>query len=80
MFSPHSSYFLAAFGDEDPGALQIAQAFFGLPASIVGVTLGGALSEEQISTVKSMIPANIALGLDECVKRCGFNVVNGTSE
>lgn len=64
--------FVAAFGDSDPGTLQIAQGLFGLPAQVVGAVLGNDLTQDQITNLKSMIPANIAIGLDECVKRCGL--------
>ena len=64
--------FVAAFGDSDPGVLQIAQGLFGLPTQVVGAVLGNDLTSDQITTLKSMIPANVAVGLDECVQRCGL--------
>jgi hypothetical protein len=65
--------FVAAFGDSDPGVLQIAQGLFGLPTQVIGAVLGNDLSSDQITTLKAMIPANVAVGLDECVKRCGLS-------
>lgn len=64
--------FVAAFGDSDPGTLQIAQGLFGLPVQVVGVVLGNDLTDSQIKTLQSMIPDNVAFGLDECVTRCGL--------
>lgn len=46
---------------------------FGLPPTIIGATLGGGLTPEQITVVSHMIPANVAFGLDECLARCGLN-------
>lgn len=66
--------FVAAFGDSDPGTLQIAQGLFGLPVQVIGVVLGNDLTQSQITTLQSMIPANVAFGLDECVTRCGLTV------
>ncbi|EJD52234.1 RmlC-like cupin [Auricularia subglabra TFB-10046 SS5] len=80
--------FVAAFNNEDPGVLQIAQRFFGLPAPIVGATLGGLGVQEVAGLAKlvssslgtmvgyrysfEQIPDNIALGVDACFKKCGI--------
>ncbi|KAK6996814.1 RmlC-like cupin [Favolaschia claudopus] len=63
--------FVASFNSEDPGALQIAQRFLGLPPDIVGATLGD-LGVEQVAGLESEIPDNVALGPDACLKRCGL--------
>lgn len=63
--------FIAAFNDEDPGVLQIAQRFFGLPANVVGASLGG-LGVQEVAHLASLIPDNIALGVDECLAKCGM--------
>jgi len=63
--------FVAAFNDEDPGVDSIAQRYFGLPADIVGATLGG-LSVEEVLGLEAKIPDNVAVGTDECLNRCGL--------
>ncbi|KAJ7126275.1 RmlC-like cupin domain-containing protein, partial [Mycena epipterygia] len=68
--------FVAGFNSEDPGVLQIAQRFFGLPVDVVGATLGD-LGVEEVEGLASLvchliIPDNIAVGTDECLKRCGL--------
>ncbi|KZV80986.1 RmlC-like cupin [Exidia glandulosa HHB12029] len=63
--------FIAAFNNEDPGVLQIAQRFFGLPGSVIGASLGG-LGVEEIEKLAGLIPDNIALGVKECFDHCGL--------
>ena len=64
--------FVAGFGDEDPGVQQTAQAFFGLREDIVKATLGDALvsSALDLEKARSLLPANVALGVEECLKKC----------
>ncbi|KAJ7117674.1 RmlC-like cupin domain-containing protein [Mycena epipterygia] len=63
--------FVAAFNNEDPGVLSVAQRFFGLPPDIVQATLGdiGLLEFEELA---AMIPDNVAVGTDACLKACGL--------
>ncbi|CAE6480522.1 unnamed protein product [Rhizoctonia solani] len=62
--------FVAGFANEDPGTLQIAQGFFQqLPPDTVSATLGE-LGVEEVQDISKKIPANIAFGVAECVKRC----------
>ncbi|CCO30284.1 Spherulin-1A [Rhizoctonia solani AG-1 IB] len=62
--------FVAGFANEDPGTLQIAQGFFQqLPPDTVSATLGE-LGVEEVKDISKKIPANIAFGVAECVKRC----------
>ncbi|KDN42645.1 hypothetical protein RSAG8_06602, partial [Rhizoctonia solani AG-8 WAC10335] len=62
--------FVAGFANEDPGTLQIAQGFFQqLPPDTVSATLGE-LGVEEVQGISKKIPANIAFGVAECVKRC----------
>jgi oxalate decarboxylase/phosphoglucose isomerase-like protein (cupin superfamily) len=63
--------FVAAFNNEDPGVLQVAQRYFGLPPDIIGATLNG-LGVQQVAELESLIPNNIAQGADECLQRCGI--------
>lgn len=52
--------FVAAFNDEDPGVLSVAQRYFGLPPDIVGAALGG-LGVEEVGGLEALIPDNIAV-------------------
>lgn len=63
--------FVAAFNHEDAGVTAVAQRFFGLPPDIVGAALGG-LTAEEVAEIEAKIPNNIALGAEECLKRCGI--------
>ncbi|KAJ6560728.1 RmlC-like cupin domain-containing protein [Mycena sp. CBHHK59/15] len=64
--------FVAGFNSEDPGALQIAQRFTGLSPDIVAATLGD-IGVEEVMGLDAMIPDNVAVGTDECLKRCGLH-------
>ncbi|KAJ7026611.1 RmlC-like cupin domain-containing protein [Mycena alexandri] len=63
--------FVAAFNGEDPGVLQMAQRFLGLPVDIISATLNG-LGIVEIEGLAQMIPDNIVAGTDECLARCGL--------
>ncbi|KAJ7082919.1 RmlC-like cupin domain-containing protein [Mycena belliarum] len=63
--------FVAGFNSEDPGVLQIAQRFLGLSPDIVAATLGD-IGVEEVMGLDAIIPDSIALGTDECLKRCGI--------
>lgn len=66
--------FVAMFPNEDPGVLQMAQAYFGLESEIVSAASGGAVSVagKDINTFRHLIPANVALGVDACLAKCGI--------
>ncbi|KAJ7776632.1 hypothetical protein DFH07DRAFT_911954 [Mycena maculata] len=63
--------FVSTFNSEDPGTLQAAQRFFGLPPDIVGATLGD-IGVEVVADLADQIPDNVALGTDACLARCGL--------
>ena len=44
---------------------------FGLPPDIVGASLNG-LGVEEVYGLESLIPDNVALGTEDCLKRCGI--------
>ena len=48
-----------------------SQSIFGLPASVVGATLGG-LGVVQVTNISQQIPRSLAVGVDECLVRCGL--------
>ncbi|KAF4956714.1 hypothetical protein FSARC_11482 [Fusarium sarcochroum] len=75
-FNPdcEDAVFVAAFDNADPGVNQIAQNFFALNGEVVEATLGGVqtIDGKDIESFRSHIPANIALGIDACLNKCGI--------
>ena len=69
-----NSTFIAGFADEDPGVQQAVQTLFGIDDDLVAAALreGGTVAGERIEMYKSVVPKNIALGVEECLKRCGI--------
>ncbi|KAJ7776637.1 hypothetical protein DFH07DRAFT_951769 [Mycena maculata] len=64
--------FVSGLNSEDPGALQIAQRCnFGLSPDIVAATLGD-IGLEEVLGLEDIIPDNVAIGTDECLKRCNI--------
>jgi hypothetical protein len=72
--------FVAGFNNEDPGVDQIANRFFEIDPAFIGATLGG-LDIQEFRDIA--VPLNVALGTDECLKRCKIDrntfVWNGTA-
>lgn len=66
--------FVASFPSEDPGVLQAAQAFFGLEKNIIEAAVGGSVSVagQELEKFRNLIPANVALGVDACLSKCGL--------
>jgi len=71
--------FVAAFNNEDPGVLSLAQRFFGLPPSIVSLSLGD-IGVQEAAQLNSKIPDNIVLGVSDCQKRCGITPPSQTTK
>ncbi|KAF5002534.1 hypothetical protein FGRMN_299 [Fusarium graminum] len=75
-FNPdcEDAVFVASFDSTDPGVSQVAQNFFSLRQDVVSATLGGikTIDGKDIETFREMIPKNIALGIDSCLKKCGI--------
>ncbi|RSL53539.1 hypothetical protein CEP53_007734 [Fusarium sp. AF-6] len=75
-FNPdcEDAVFVAGFNDPDPGVNQIAQNFFALNGDVVSATLGGVqtIDGKDIESFRDVIPANIALGIDACLNKCGI--------
>ncbi|KAI4189615.1 MAG: hypothetical protein L6R41_001344 [Letrouitia leprolyta] len=73
-FNPNceEAVFVAGFANEDPGVQQAAQAFFGFDSEIVQAALGNDFTFEgkDLDKFKSLIPANVALGVERCLKKC----------
>lgn len=75
-FNPdcEDAIFVASFPDEDPGVGQIAQEYFGLSNEIVKGSIGGEVMVDgkDIDEFRSMIPKNVAKGVDSCLAKCGI--------
>lgn len=68
------SVFVAGFASEDPGVQQTVQSFFGLENDIVKAALGGdgTVSGVDIDAFRGLVPKNVALGVESCLKACGL--------
>ncbi|KAF2102255.1 RmlC-like cupin [Rhizodiscina lignyota] len=68
----HPAVFVANLNAEDPGTNQIAQGFFGLDADVVEATLGFPrhIDGKDIEKFRAQIPANVALGIEQCLRKC----------
>jgi hypothetical protein len=67
--------FVASFNNQDPGVSQIAQNFFALDDDVIQATLGGGpvtFDGADLDTFRDKIPANIALGIEACLNKCGI--------
>ena len=73
-FNPEceNATFVASFANEDPGTLQEAQAFFGLELEVVKAAVGNGFAFEgkDINRFRDLIPKNVALGVESCLKKC----------
>ncbi|KAG5976139.1 hypothetical protein E4U55_007480 [Claviceps digitariae] len=67
--------FVAGFNSADPGVQTIAQNFFQLRPDVIKAAYGHGdqlLNGADIETFRQGIPANIALGIDACLEKCGI--------
>jgi len=66
--------FVAAFNNEDPGTSQMADNFFRLPNNVVAASVAGniVIDGRDIDQFRSLIPANVAVGVEECLVKCGL--------
>jgi len=67
--------FVAAFPNEDPGVQQAVQTFFGLEDEIIRAALGGdgMVDGMDLDAFKTVIPPNVALGVESCLQKCGIS-------
>ncbi|KAF4536297.1 putative spherulin-1b precursor protein [Lasiodiplodia theobromae] len=76
QFNPtcKNATFVATLTNEDPGTSQMAQNFFGLNGDIVQATLGfpEQLDGADLESFKANIPANVALGVEQCLQTCNI--------
>ncbi|KAF9790710.1 RmlC-like cupin [Thelephora terrestris] len=69
--------FVAVLNNEDPGSSQIAQRFFGLPPNVTQATLGD-IGLQEVNDLSTGIPDSMAIGLDQCLQKCGLTRGNQT--
>ncbi|GAB7363700.1 hypothetical protein MBLNU230_g4268t1 [Neophaeotheca triangularis] len=74
-FNPdcEDAVFVAGFASEDPGVLQAAQSLFGLGEDVVKAALAvDAFNGADLDEFRQLIPANVALGVEQCLAKCGI--------
>ncbi|KAI4152378.1 MAG: hypothetical protein L6R39_001830 [Caloplaca ligustica] len=75
-FNPNcdEAIFVAGFASEDPGVQQAAQTFFGFDQDFVDAAIGNDFTFEgkDVDKFRKLIPANVALGVESCLKKCGI--------
>jgi len=66
--------FVAGFASEDPGVQQEAQTFFGFGTEAVEAAVGNGFTFEggDVDKFRAAIPANVALGVETCLKKCNI--------
>lgn len=74
QFNPDctNATFVSSFAAEDFGTEQAAEGLFAFSDDVIAATLGQAVDSQSISILRGAIPASIALGVHECVKKCGL--------
>ncbi|KAL8854912.1 MAG: hypothetical protein Q9221_000419 [Calogaya cf. arnoldii] len=76
-FNPNcdNAIFVAGFANEDPGVQQTAPTYFGFDQEIVEAATGNDFTFEgkELEAFRKFIPANVALGVERCLKKCGLN-------
>ncbi|KZL69269.1 spherulin-1b protein [Colletotrichum incanum] len=72
QFNPdcEDAVFVASFAAEDFGTGQVADSTFAFSDDLIAATFGQSIAGEDIDRVRKAIPASIALGVDECLKKC----------
>ena len=64
--------FVAGFASEDPGVQQAAQTFLGLDDDLIAAVAGDVVDGAEIDMFRSMVPANVAMGVESCLAKCGI--------
>ncbi|CAF1292496.1 unnamed protein product, partial [Didymodactylos carnosus] len=63
--------FVAAYNNEDPGTLTVINSLKQVSANIVSASLGD-IPDNEFEALLKRLPVNPALGVDECLIRCGL--------
>jgi hypothetical protein len=66
--------FVAGFASEDPGVQQSAQRLFDMDDDLLEAVFANdfTFAGEDIDTFRSLVPANVALGVESCLAKCGL--------
>ncbi|KAF6814173.1 Spherulin-1A 1 [Colletotrichum sojae] len=74
QFNPDcdEAVFVASFASEDFGTGQVADSTFAFSDDLIAATFGQSIAGEDIDKVRKAIPKSIALGVDECLKKCNI--------
>ncbi|KAJ4269982.1 hypothetical protein NW762_001655 [Fusarium torreyae] len=64
--------FVASFAAEDFGTGQMADELAAISDDVIAATFGQSIAGEDIDKVRKAIPKSIALGVDECLKKCNI--------
>lgn len=66
--------FVAGFASEDPGVQQSAQRLFDLDDDLLTATFANDFTFQgsDIDLFRGHVPKNVALGVEECLKRCNI--------
>ncbi|KAK1964278.1 RmlC-like cupin [Colletotrichum eremochloae] len=74
QFNPDcdDAVFVASFASEDFGTGQVADSTFAFSDDLIAATFGQSIAGEDIDRVRKAIPASIALGVEECLKKCNI--------
>lgn len=75
-FNPgcEDAQFVAGFASEDPGVQQAAQTLFALNDDIVEAAFAqDTFDGADLEKFRGLIPANVADGVGECLKKCGLS-------
>lgn len=74
QFNPdcEPAVFVAFFPSDDAGTLQTVDGSFALGDDVLAAAFGQSVAGEDIERVRSAIPVSIAIGVDECLQRCGL--------
>jgi hypothetical protein len=77
QFNPdcEPTVFVAAFNTEDAGTQQTQDTFFMLDDNVIKAAFGGGefFDGQDIDRVRHMIPKSVALGVDQCLQKCGIS-------
>ncbi|KAH8900541.1 RmlC-like cupin [Thozetella sp. PMI_491] len=63
---------VASFTSEEPGASLIAAELFSVSDDTIVASFGGSIASGNIDAIRSAIPKNILIKLEECAAKCGI--------
>lgn len=64
--------FVASFNNEDFGTGQVADELFALNDETVSAVFGQAIDGADVDKFRKAIPASVAFGVEECLRKCGI--------